>query len=114
LDKDNVVQPDVMWIAPNSRCTENDKYLCGAPDLVVEVLSSGSARRDKVTKFRLYDHAGVHEYWVIDPIAHFIEVFVRLDGQFQLLGVFEAGDVFLSVILKGYEVQVVDLFPQHN
>jgi Uma2 family endonuclease len=62
LDAVNVVEPDVAWVAAESACKLEEKGLIGAPDLVIEVLSHGSVRRNKVTKFRLYERAGVREY----------------------------------------------------
>src|SRR5256885_11123630 len=48
LDADNVVQPDILWVAEGSACKWiDDKYLEGAPDLTVEIFSPGTVRRDK-------------------------------------------------------------------
>ena len=46
----------------------------GAPDLVIEVLSPGTRRRDSRDKRRWYRQYGVREYWIIDPILQMIEV----------------------------------------
>ena len=68
LDDSNVVQPDLLWIAQGSACKwVEGKYLNGAPDLVAEIFSPGTVRRDKKDKFRLYEKFGVREYWMIDP-----------------------------------------------
>ncbi|MBC7870174.1 MAG: Uma2 family endonuclease, partial [Chitinophagaceae bacterium] len=66
LDDINVPQPDVMWLAPNSRCQVGEKRLSGAPDLIAEVLSPGSVSHDRRKKFRLYQQFGVREYWIVD------------------------------------------------
>lgn len=52
LDDGNFYQPDVMWGAPDSRCESADDGLNGPPDLIVEVLSPGTAQTDRGTKFR--------------------------------------------------------------
>jgi Uma2 family endonuclease len=100
LDDDNVVQPDVMWLAPQSQCVVGAKHLIGAPELVVEVLSFGSVKRDKVEKFRLYARFGVREYWILDPIEKYLEAFTLHDGQFDLIGVFTAEETFTSPLLN--------------
>jgi Uma2 family endonuclease len=99
LDAVNVVEPDVVWVAAESACKIEEKGLIGAPDLVIEVLSPGSVRRDKVTKFRLYERAGVREYWIASTEGY-LEVFVLVDGKYVLLGVFGADEAFDSPVLN--------------
>jgi Uma2 family endonuclease len=99
LDAVNVVEPDVVWVAAESACKIEEKGLIGAPDLVIEVLSPGSIRRDKVTKFRLYERVGVREYWIANTEGY-LEVFTLMDGKFTLLGVFSADEAFDSPVLN--------------
>jgi Uma2 family endonuclease len=99
LDAVNVVEPDVVWVAAESACKIEEKGLIGAPDLVIEVLSPGSVRRDKVTKFRLYERVGVREYWIANTEGY-LEVFVLVDGKYTLLGVFSADEAFDSPVLN--------------
>jgi Uma2 family endonuclease len=110
LDEANVVQPDVLWIAPdNKRCVSVDgKYLRGAPDLIIEVFSPGTARRDKREKFRLYQKYGVREYWMVDPLEQFIEVWYLVEGKFSLLDVYGPGESFMSPLLG--DVDVTSIF----
>jgi len=60
-------EPDVLFVANEHLGRIEEKRLIGAPDLVIEVVSAGSARIDKVDKFIEYEQAGVREYWLIDP-----------------------------------------------
>nr|MCU0475559.1 Uma2 family endonuclease [Anaerolineae bacterium] len=56
LSDSTVVQPDLLWIAPdNDRCIERDGRLYGAPDLCVEILSPSTARLDRTAKFTAYE-----------------------------------------------------------
>ncbi len=112
LDEINVVQPDVLWIAPdNTRCISfQGKYLRGAPDLVIEVFSPGTARRDKREKFRLYQKYGVREYWMVDPLEQFIEVWQLVKEKFVLVDVYGPGEVFNSPLIG--EVDVKAIFPE--
>lgn len=106
IDNANTVQPDVFWVsADNPRCRlSEDGYWYGAPDLVVEVLSPGTARRDRGVKFRLYEQAGVREYWLID--ADYVEVYRLVDGKFERVGVFGEGEAFVTVLIPVLTVLV--------
>lgn len=108
FDEENISQPDVMWLAPESQCSVGAKHLIGAPELIVEVLSPGSVKRDKIDKYRLYERYQVREYWLIDPIEKYMEVFTLRDGRFQLFGVFAPDDVLESPLLKStIDVKIV-------
>lgn len=67
LDEDNktVVQPDVLIICDRSKLKNGRVF--GAPDLVVEVLSPTTRRKDITLKMGKYMNAGVREYWIVDP-----------------------------------------------
>lgn len=108
LDDANVVQPDVLWIAPESACIAVEgKRLQGAPDFVVEVFSPGSLRRDKRDKFRLYKKYGVREYWMVDPAEQLIEVWQIMEERFTLLDVCAPGDQFTSLFFGLIEAQAI-------
>jgi Uma2 family endonuclease len=111
LDDDNMPEPDVLWIAASGQAVPFEgKYVKGAPDLVVEVLSDGSKRHDKVEKFRLYEKHGVREDWIIDPKGLFVEVFRLIDGKFQLDGVFAPGETFACAVLNNQTIAVAAIF----
>ena len=67
LDRDNktMVQPDVLIVCDRSKIIRRCVY--GAPDLVIEVLSPSTRRKDMILKMSKYSTAGVREYWMIDP-----------------------------------------------
>lgn len=67
-EKSNAVQPDlsVVLFEGNANVDE-DGYIHGAPDLIVEVLSPGNSKYDLVKKKELYERFGVKEYWIVDP-----------------------------------------------
>jgi Uma2 family endonuclease len=113
FDDYNVVQPDVFYIAKdNTRCRrEADGYIHGAPDLCVEVLSTSTARRDRDSKFKLYQKHGVREYWLVDPDAQFIEVYVLTDGLFKQAGIYGKGESFTSSVLPQLTLNLDDIFP---
>src|SRR5436853_7909669 len=78
---DDDVAPDVVWISNARLATalEEDGKLHTAPELVIEVLSSGSAneRRDRKLKLELYSRHGVSEYWIVNWRTRQIELYRR-------------------------------------
>ena len=77
----SVVQPDVMFISRRRR-EMIETWVEGPPDLLVEVLSPGTASRDRVYKLNLYREHGIGEYWVVDPRRRRIAFLVREGDEF--------------------------------
>ena len=73
--------PDLMFLHNGRTLRPPDKYLDGAPDLAIEIVSPGSRYRDAVTKFREYEKAGVAEYWIIDPKTKTVDFYVSENGK---------------------------------
>jgi Uma2 family endonuclease len=110
LDKTNIVQPDVLWVAEERLSILDVNRVMGAPDFVAEVLSPSTARFDRRVKFRLYERFGVRELWLVDPAAQLIEVW-RLDGgKFQFIDAYGTGETFESALFGAVEVNLI--FPQ--
>lgn len=108
FDEFNLPQPDVMWLAPDSKCQMiGDARLSGAPDLIAEVLSPSTAHLDRKKKFRLYEKYGVREYWLIDPRDQLVEVWQHQEERFILLDVYGAGETFLSSLIGEVEVAMI-------
>jgi Uma2 family endonuclease len=109
LDEYNIFEPDVLYLAPESRCVVEEKRLVGPPDLVAEVLSPSTAKHDREQKFRAYQTHGVGEYWIVDPANLYIEVWTLEAGAFVKLGTFAGSDTFDSPVLNGQAVAVSEL-----
>jgi Uma2 family endonuclease len=108
LDELNIPQPDVLWIAPDSKCqAEGTKRLNGAPDLIAEVLSPSTAREDKRVKFRLYEKYGVREYWIVDPRDQLVEVWHHNDRHYDLLDAYGIGETFTSALIGAVETNAI-------
>lgn len=111
LDDANVPQPDLFWVAPESRCKlGEDGYWYGPPELIVEIFSPSSIKRDKIDKFNLYERHGVLEYWIVDPMAKYLEVWQLVNGKYALYGVFGAEHTFVSTVLGEKPIQVRLIF----
>lgn len=72
----NIVQPDISVICDRNKL--NDKGCIGAPDMIIEIVSPYNPSNDYVRKLGLYEHSGVKEYWIINPMNKSILVY-RLD-----------------------------------
>ncbi len=111
FDVVNTFEPDIFWISPdNTRCTLHDaRTWVGAPDLVIEILSPSTQRRDRDKKFRVYESSGVREYWLVDPDDDFLEVYHLLDGKYTRIAIVGLGEQFESPTLA-LQIQVDGLF----
>ncbi len=80
LEAYTVVQPDLMYL-PGSRPARNDP-VDSIPELIVEILSPSSGRKDRVLKLNHYQVSGVPHYWILDPQDGFIEAYELRDGLY--------------------------------
>lgn len=114
-DADNqvktVVQPDLVVICDTSKI---DKRGCnGAPDLIVEIISPATAKKDLNEKFNLYQEAGVKEYWVVFPEESEIIVFVRNKNGLYDEGTLyntENNKIITSKTIQGLEIDITLIF----
>lgn len=87
-----VVQPDILVVCDRDKI--DNSGVKGAPDLVVEIISPSSAKRDITTKFELYQRHGVKEYWLVYPNDRTLLVYRLLDDRkYASPEVFGEGDV---------------------
>jgi Uma2 family endonuclease len=100
---DTVLQPDVLVVCDLSRL--DHRGVCGAPDLVVEVLSPSTASHDHVWKRRVYERSGVREYWLVHPIDRMITVYRLQDGEYGKPDVMELSGETVVGILPGVAVR---------
>lgn len=112
LAEDTVLQPDVLFLSRERFALLAAECLKGAPDLVVEVLSPTSGRRDRAKKSRLYFRHGVREFWLVDPAAQTVEVFSAGEKGWVLAGAFGPEDSVTSPLLPGLEVPGAEIFRQ--
>jgi Uma2 family endonuclease len=106
----STVEPDITYVSAE-RLGIARRWIEGVPDLVVEVLSPGTARRDRGEKLRLYAESGVREYWIVDPEARQIEFLVASGGT---AGRFEValpdGHVYRSQVLPEIVLDLADFW----
>ncbi len=106
-ERDRAV-PDIAFVSRERLGIVGPVRIDGAPDLIVEILSPSTRRRDTTTKRALYERYGVREYWLIDPIARTVTVDVLRGGRYELLPQFDG--VLRSAVLPGLAIEVAAVF----
>jgi Uma2 family endonuclease len=86
LTRTDRVVPDFIVVCNKSIIRHTAIH--GAPDLIVEILSTKTAKRDKGYKKDLYERCGVREYWIVLPLQRSIEVYALIDGKYELIDVY--------------------------
>jgi Uma2 family endonuclease len=111
LDPDTVVQPDLIFVRRERFDILTDANVQGAPDLIIEILSPGTRKRDLGVKRQLYAHFRVPHYWIVDPIGATVERY-RLDerGQYVAEPVLRVGDVLTLPHFPDITLPVAMLF----
>jgi Uma2 family endonuclease len=110
LSPGDVVQPDVFVILREHLDRITSSRVRGAPDLVVEVASPGTARHDLREKQDAYARAGVTEYWIVIPGERTVELLVLKDRLYRSLGIFYGAATLPSQIIPGLPVAVERFF----
>ena len=106
---ENVVQPDIVVICDQSKL---DKRGCkGAPDMVIEILSQATAKKDLNEKFNLYERSGIKEYWVVFPSDQALDIYaLDEDGKYQKKASFFRDDILKTELFPGLEIDMKDVF----
>jgi Uma2 family endonuclease len=101
-----VVQPDAIFVASGRDAIVTARDVEGPPDLVVEILSPWSVRRDRVTKAAVYARAGVRHYWLVDPEARIIEIYEAGGEAYQLVATHGAAGVVRTGLFPELEIDL--------
>ncbi len=104
----NVVQPDISVICDLAKL--DDRGCLGAPDLIIEILSPASSKRDLSEKYELYQNFGVKEYWIVFPSEKVIQQFVLFNKKYELKGSFVEGDLISPYIFPDLEINLDEIF----
>lgn len=111
LDEHNGFQPDLAFVSKErSFLIEDGDYIHGAPDLVVEIISPGTVKRDRVIKKDLCERFAIREYWLVDPLNKGIEIYVMQGDQYILHDLQEISGKISSTVLTGFELELGHIF----
>jgi Uma2 family endonuclease len=109
LDRENVVQPDLVFVSTANAGILERRGIMGAPDLVVEIISPGSLRRDRYDKRELYARFGVKEFWLADVANRSLEVLTLQNDGYQLSSCATGEGKIRSTVLPGFELDLAQL-----
>ena len=104
----NVVQPDIAIICDKNKI---DKKGClGSPDMVVEVISPGSALMDYKTKLNLYEKFKIKEYWIVNPSEKIVHIYILSGIEYKKPEVFSEEDIIRLGIFPDCEIRLENVF----
>jgi Uma2 family endonuclease len=103
-----VVQPDICVICDKRKL--DDAGCIGAPDLIVEILSKGNNKKELQNKYEVYEESGVHEYWIIHPDEQTLLIYTLTEGKYIPSKLFTTGDIVSSQIIRGFALNLDDVF----
>lgn len=108
----NSPQPDVIFIRNEQRhiIDEQEQVIMGVPDLLVEIISTGSIKRDRIEKKDMYEQFGVPEFWLVDPNNRSVEVYQLLEDRYKVFAFAAENGKVQSSVLAGFELEVAEIF----
>ena len=110
-DVDTMVEPDISVVCDRDKL--DGKGCKGAPDMVIEILSPSTHRHDRITKYNLYQRAGVREYWIVEPETQTVQVFLRNESGLLLPHEsYSREDVAKVNVLNGCFIELGKVFPE--
>lgn len=110
LFKNTTVQPDIIVVLNPNKKVITKKNIKGAPDLVVEISSPGTASYDRTKKRQAYARAGVKEFWIVRPATQSVEVFGLEEGELVLKGSYQAAALVESNVLADFPIKAEQFF----
>lgn len=96
LSATEVRQPDLVLVHRRRLDILTKQGVEGAPDLVVEILSPSSLKRDKIDKINSYAKYKIPEYWIVEPLSGILEEYILHDGRYKLFNIFHGNDTVTS------------------
>ncbi|MFZ2956380.1 MAG: Uma2 family endonuclease [Candidatus Ozemobacteraceae bacterium] len=103
-----VVQPDIVVVCDEKKL--DDKGCRGSPDMVIEIISPFTSKKDKIKKFELYERHKIREYWIIHPAERFVEVYILTDGKYPIPMQYFDDDKVPVHVLPGLEINLAKVF----
>ena len=110
LTNKNVLQPDILFVSSGRKEIMREERIDGPCDLVVEIMSPTSRRKDRLKKMEIYRKAGIPHYWLVDPEENTLEAFILKDGVYALIVPTGTGDEFNHPEFPGLDIDLDRIF----
>jgi len=114
FSKFDVVEPDLLYLSKARETSVQEHGLTGSPDLVVEIASKSTRKRDQTVKFRLYERMDVLEYWTVDRKTAAVRVYRKAGDEFDKAVELslDRGDVLTTPLFPGLQLRLADIFKE--
>lgn len=110
IDLFNTYQPDLLFVSNARQSILESRGITGAPDLVMEILSESTRRRDFDEKLPVYAANGVREVWIVNLENATISVYATGENGATLVGEFNAHDLLTSEVMPGVKIELGPIF----
>jgi Uma2 family endonuclease len=111
FDADNIVQPDIIFVAVSRYEVLGEQMIEGAPNLVVEIWSPANKKKERNMKHQLYENQGVTEYWQIYPKKKKITIEVlNQENKYEVFSQAQQKGTIRSKVPEGFEMEIGELF----
>lgn len=108
----NWVVPDLLVVCDPDKIKRSK--IVEAPDLIIEIISSSSAKIDRIDKRLAYQRAAVREYWIIDPANQLVEVYLLKNHSLELHDVYNREHSIPVSVLEGLTIDLSVIFPKRE
>jgi Uma2 family endonuclease len=105
-----IAQPDLVFIRTGRESIVTERAIESAPDLVVEILSPSTSRKDRTTKASLYARFGIEHYWIVDPDERTFEAYELEGGAYRLVSKQDGDAIARSRLFPGLEIRLEDVW----
>lgn len=100
LSPQDVRQPDIVMVSRKRMDIISQRGIEGSPDLVIEILSPSSVKRDKIDKLATYAQFNIPEYWIVDPDMETLEQHILKNNNYDLVNLFQDDETVMSPHIK--------------
>ena len=110
LESTSVLQPDLLFVSKDRQHIITERAIEGVPDLVIEILSRGTSRTDRVTKAQIYARYRVPAYWIVDPEQEVIEIYLPESDGYRLAATLQGATPTIAPPFTELEIVARDVF----
>ena len=110
LSEHNVLQPDILYIAKERLDILTEANVTGSPDLVIEVLSPGTAALDRGRRMDAFAAAGVPHYWLVNQRLRTIEAYELSGERYEMVSRLTETDTFEPALFPSLSLPLASLW----